>query len=98
MAYDEGLAALLREDLAGLDGVAEKKMFGGLAFMKDGHMLCGVRKGGGMFRVGKPHHEAALAIAGVSPMAFTGAYLASLTNIFTGNFPAPTKALMSIKC
>ena len=81
MAYDEGLAALLREDLAGLDGVAEKKMFGGLAFMKDGHMLCGVHKGGGMFRVGKPHHEAALAIAGVSPMAFTGRPMGGMVDV-----------------
>lgn len=64
MAYDEGLAELLRADLAEIPGIEEKRMFGGLAFMKDGHMLCGVHKGGGMFRVGKPRHAEALAIEG----------------------------------
>ncbi|MBT8425743.1 MAG: TfoX/Sxy family protein, partial [Silicimonas sp.] len=39
-------------------------MFGGLCFMKDGLMLCGVHKGGGMFRVGKPRQAAAEAIDG----------------------------------
>ncbi|MGQ0566798.1 MAG: TfoX/Sxy family protein [Gemmobacter sp.] len=71
MAWDEGLAALLRDDLAG-EAVTEKKMFGGLAFLRAGHMVCGIHKGGAMFRVGKPNEAAALAIPGVSPMMFTG--------------------------
>ena len=53
MAYDEGLAELLRGDVAELGAIAEKKMFGGLCFMLNGNMLCGVHKGGAMFRVGK---------------------------------------------
>ena len=80
MAYDEGLAALLRDDLAGADGIVEKRMFGGLAFMKDGHMLCGVHTGGGMFRVGKPNEAAALALDGVTPMAFTGRPMGGLVD------------------
>ena len=72
MAYDEGLAELLRDDLADTPNIEEKRMFGGLCFMKDGHMLCGVHQGGGMFRVGKPRHAAALAIEGAGPMEFTG--------------------------
>ena len=61
MAYDEGLAELMRGDLAGVPGITEKKMFGGLCFLLDGNMLCGVHKGGGMFRVGKDNEAAALA-------------------------------------
>jgi TfoX/Sxy family transcriptional regulator of competence genes len=72
MAYDEGLAALLREDLADEGGIAERKMFGGLAFLLHGHMVCGVHSGGGMFRVGKANEAAALAIDGAGPMMFTG--------------------------
>jgi hypothetical protein len=72
MAYDEGLVDLLRDDLAEVDGLAEKRMFGGLVFMLRGHMLCGVHKGGAMFRVGPDHHPEALTIEGVQPMAFTG--------------------------
>ena len=42
MAYDEGVAQRLREALGEEDGVVEKKMFGGIAFMHRGNMCCGV--------------------------------------------------------
>ncbi|MDJ1016054.1 MAG: TfoX/Sxy family protein [Paracoccaceae bacterium] len=72
MAYDEGLAEIMRGDLEGLGGVEEKRMFGGLCFMLDGNMLCGVHQGGGMFRVGKEREARALEIDGAGPMTFTG--------------------------
>ena len=81
MAYDEGLAELLRSDLAERRGVVEKRMFGGLCFMLNGHMLCGVHKGGGMFRVGKTRHDEALRIDGASPMAFTGRPMGGMVNV-----------------
>jgi hypothetical protein len=71
MAYDEGLAQLMRDELAE-EPFAEKKMFGGLCFLLHGNMVCGVHKGGAMFRVGKPNDAAARAIEGVGPMLFTG--------------------------
>ncbi|QLQ19480.1 MAG: TfoX/Sxy family protein [Exiguobacterium profundum] len=71
MPWDEGLAQLMRDDLAP-HPVTEKKMFGGLAFLLNGHMVCGIHKGGAMFRVGKPNEAAALAVPGASPMMFTG--------------------------
>lgn len=71
MAYDEGLAHLLRDALAGAP-ISEKKMFGGLCFLHRGNMICGVHKGGAMFRVGKPNDAEARAIEGVGPMIFTG--------------------------
>lgn len=81
MAYDEGLAELLHADLADEKTVEEKRMFGGLCFMLDGHMLCGVHKDGGMFRVGKQRAAAALAIDGVSDMAFTGRKMGGLVDV-----------------
>ncbi|MXQ07811.1 hypothetical protein GQ651_08120 [Alphaproteobacteria bacterium GH1-50] len=81
MAYDEGLAELLRGDLAEFGTIEERRMFGGLCFMKDGHMLCGVHKGGGMFRVGKSRHSQALKIDGTSPMAFTGRPMGGLVDV-----------------
>ncbi|TCO58323.1 hypothetical protein [Actinocrispum wychmicini] len=42
MAYDEGLATRLRELIGELPGVDEKRMFGGLAFLLNGNMACGV--------------------------------------------------------
>ncbi len=84
MAYDEGLAEILRADLADRENVEEKRMFGGLCFMVQGHMLCGVHSGGGMFRVGKPREGAALAIEGVSELAFTGRKMGGLVDVTEG--------------
>ena len=72
MAYDEGQAQMLRDALADLEDLSERRMFGGLCLMWRGNMLCGVHKNGGMARVGKELHAEALAIEGVGPMAFTG--------------------------
>jgi hypothetical protein len=48
MAYDRETADRLRECLAGTDGVSEKPMFGGLAFLVDGHMAVAASGGGGL--------------------------------------------------
>lgn len=79
MAWDEGLAQLLRDDLAA-QGVAEKKMFGGLAFLLNGHMVCGIHKGGAMFRVGKDGYAQALTIAGVTPMSMGDRTMAGMVD------------------
>ena len=81
MAYDEGLADLFRDDLIDAGRVEDKNMFGGLCFMLDGHMLCGVHKGGAMFRVGKERHAEALAMDGVSEMAFTGRKMGGMVDV-----------------
>ena len=45
MAWDDGMAQLLRDAVSG-DPIVEQKMFGDLAYLPQGHMLSGVRKGG----------------------------------------------------
>lgn len=72
MAYDIEIYEILARDLTTLPGIAKKKMFGGIAFMLNGNMLCGVHKDGAMYRVGKDNEGKALALDGVEPMAFTG--------------------------
>jgi hypothetical protein len=47
VAYDEGLAARIREHVAG-EPVEEKKMFGGLAFLLGGHMAVAASGQGGL--------------------------------------------------
>ena len=42
MAFDEKLAGRVRKLLSGHDGLAEKRMFGGLAFLINGNMSVGV--------------------------------------------------------
>src|SRR3954453_3116591 len=67
MAYDEELAERIRAVVAREDGLSEKRMFGGLAFLINGNMaLSASGRGGLMLRcdpaasddlVGQPHVE-----------------------------------------
>jgi TfoX/Sxy family transcriptional regulator of competence genes len=62
VAYDTDLANRIRELLADTDGVTEKAMFGGLAFLVGGHMAVAVsREGGIMVRVEPAATEALIA-------------------------------------
>lgn len=72
MSYDETLAERVRAILAGRCGVTEKKMFGGLAFLLNGKMCCGVQKGNLVVRVGPERHQSALRMPHARPMDFTG--------------------------
>jgi len=42
MAFDDKLAERIRKQLGKRRGLTEKKMFGGLAFLLNGNMCCGV--------------------------------------------------------
>jgi len=42
MAFDDKLAERVRKHLGKRRGLTEKKMFGGLAFLLNGNMCCGV--------------------------------------------------------
>jgi TfoX/Sxy family transcriptional regulator of competence genes len=48
MAYDEDLAERIREVVASESGLTEKKMFGGLAFLINGHMAVAASGRGGL--------------------------------------------------
>lgn len=50
MVYDEKLADKIRQHLKGTKNLAEKKMFGGIAFMVNGKMCVGVDKNDMMLR------------------------------------------------
>ncbi|WP_019201902.1 TfoX/Sxy family protein [Tsukamurella sp. 1534] len=57
MAHDEGLADRIRDAIDGEPGITEKRMFGGLAFLVDGHMAIAANsRGEAMVRV---HPDAA---------------------------------------
>ena len=80
MAFDPGLAQLLRADLTG-EPVTEKKMFGGLCFLSGGHMICGLHKGGTMYRVGKESYAEALALPNVRPMLMADRPMAAMVTL-----------------
>jgi hypothetical protein len=48
VAYDEDLAERIRERVAGEDGLTEKRMFGGLAFLINGNMAVSASGQGGI--------------------------------------------------
>ena len=81
MAYDEGLAQLMRDELGDDPDITEKRMFGGLCFLWRGHMLCGVHPRGAMFRVGKDREAQALDVAGAGPMLFTGRPMGGMIDV-----------------
>ena len=72
MAYDEKVAERIRKVVGPRADVTERKMFGGIAFLLDGKMFCGIATADLMVRVGPERYEAALARPHVRPMDFTG--------------------------
>ena len=91
MAYDEALAQRIRGLLNGPD-VAERKMFGGLAFLVAGRMCCGVQDQDLMVRVPKDQHAQLLTEPNVRPMDFTGRSLAGFVYVSAAG-TGPTPAL-----
>ena len=58
---DEDLLSRLRAQLGDDPNISEKKMFGGMAFMLNGNMLCGIMSTGAfLVRVGKEFEAEAL--------------------------------------
>jgi TfoX/Sxy family transcriptional regulator of competence genes len=72
MAYDEQLAARIRDTLAARADMTERRMFGGLAFLRDGRMCCGVVGQDLMVRVVEDEMPSVLRRPHVRPMDFTG--------------------------
>jgi hypothetical protein len=72
LARDKGLEELLADNLAGVQGLTQKAMFGGLAWLVNGNLLCGSRDDGMLVRLGKDNDAWALRIAGVAPMVMQG--------------------------
>ncbi len=60
MAFDERLAERIRGTLGRRKGLAEKKMFGGVAFLLNGNMCVGVHKAELIVRLAAEETDAAL--------------------------------------
>src|SRR5690242_5796375 len=75
MSYDPEAAERVRRLLSGRDDVVEKKMVGGLSFLVNGNMCCGVTGTALMVRVGADGREQALREPHVRPMLLGGRVL-----------------------
>jgi len=72
MTYDTETAQRLRDLFADRADVVEKRMVGGLSFVVNGNMCCGVTGSDLMVRVGKEGRAAVLAEPHVRPMKLGG--------------------------
>lgn len=72
MPYDEPTAERIRGVLKRRKGISERKMFGGIAFLLNGNMCCGVSHKRLMLRLGKENAAQALTEPHTRPMDFTG--------------------------
>ncbi len=76
MAYDEELAARIRDLLGGEDGVTEKKMFGGLAYLVHGNMAVAASgQGGVLVRVDPAQSGSLIAKTDARPMEMRGRHM-----------------------
>ncbi len=60
MALNGELAARMRAQLRSKKGIVEKKMFGGIGFLVNGNMACGVNKQDLIVRLGDADFDQAL--------------------------------------
>jgi TfoX/Sxy family transcriptional regulator of competence genes len=77
VAFDQALAERVRDRLADLPGVVDKRMFGGITFMTDGNMTVGVIRDDLIVRVGKDAQAEALTRPGAREFDFTGRPMSS---------------------
>lgn len=78
MPYSEQLAARVRKLLARRKGITEKKMFGGLCFLLNGNMCCGVVHDELVLRLGPEGAPQALQQPNTREMDFTGKPIKSM--------------------
>ena len=72
MAVNEKLTNKVREALASIDNVEEKKMFSGIAFMVDEKLCIAVRNDNIMIRIDPTIHDELVEKNGCSPMIMKG--------------------------
>lgn len=72
MPYDEALAERVRRALGEIEGLTEKKMFGGIAFLVNGAMCIGVDEDDLIVRCAKAETDALLAKEGVREFDLSG--------------------------
>lgn len=88
MAYDEELAQRIREVLAGQPGLVEKKMFGGVGFMLQGNMACGVNQENLIVRVGPGRYQEALDRPHARVFDMTGRPMKGWVSVDPGGYKA----------
>jgi TfoX/Sxy family transcriptional regulator of competence genes len=88
MNTDGAEIARVRSALADVPSVREVRMFGGTAFMVNGHMTVAVSPRGLLVRVGPEEHDKAVKQSGARPMEMRGRVMTGYVYVD----PVPTDA------
>jgi TfoX/Sxy family transcriptional regulator of competence genes len=89
MAYDETLAARIRDRIGAAPELSEKKMFGGLAFLIGGNMAVAASgQGGILVRVNPEESDALVASTPAEPMEMRGKQMPGWLRISTDDVSA----------
>jgi len=88
LSIDPEAAARVRRLLSGRDDVVERKMVGGLSFLVNGNMCCGVTGTALMIRVWADGREQALREPHARPMLLGGRVLSSFICIEPAGYAA----------
>jgi TfoX-like protein len=86
MAYDDKLADRIRKAFGTRRDVAERKMFGGLAFLSHGRMCCGIVGADLMVRIAEDEFGQVIRGRHVRPMDFTGRPLKGFVYVLPPGF------------
>ncbi|MRS03081.1 TfoX family protein [bacterium] len=86
MPYDHNLAERVSKILS-TENPAEKKMFGGVGYLINGNMACGVHTDNLIVRVGKDQYIKSLNLPHVKPFDLTGKAMSGWVEVL----PAGTK-------
>ena len=86
MAYDEVLASRILAVLDQQPGLVEKKMFGGVGFMVQGNMACGVHKDMLIVRVGPEAYDETMKYPHTRPFDMTGRAMKGWVMVEQGGF------------
>jgi TfoX/Sxy family transcriptional regulator of competence genes len=86
LSYDAEAAERVRQLLSSRDDVVEKRMVGGLSFLINGNLCCGITGTALMVRVGAEGREQALREPHVRPMQFAGRALSSFVCVEPAGF------------
>jgi hypothetical protein len=95
MARDAKLEARVECALRDEPGKTQKAMFGGVAWLIAGHLLCAAREEGMLARVGPERNAWALAKPGVAPMVMRGKALDGWVRAAPGASEATRKTLIA---
>ena len=98
MAYDEKLAARVRQNFPSQIKFSERKMFGGLSFLVDGKICCGIIGIDLVVQTGPERHEDALSKPHTRPMDFTGRPMKGFVYVSPGGVKTDVMLAEWVQC